>query len=90
MTGIDVTIDLSLRGGSERSPERVTRGTGAQRSTRPVLRDDFVIPHVGPKISDEEVLGFAQAVAENILESPSRAVKAQANQNEEEVELLTN
>jgi hypothetical protein len=90
MTGIDITIDLSLRGGSERSQEQVTRGTGTRRSTRPVLRDDFVIPHVGPTISDEEVLDFAQSVAENILDSPSRAVTAQANQNEEDVKLLTN
>lgn len=90
MIGVDKIVDLSLRSVVERSKRGVAeQPTGSRRSERPVIRDDFVIPHVGPKISDDLVVNFAESIANSILGSPSRAVHAQANQNEDDVITLT-
>ena len=84
MTGIDKVVDLSLRSMVESSTRSgVEQSAGSRRSARPAVKDDFVIPHVGPRISDEQVSDFAEAIASSILESPGRAVNAQANQSEE-------
>lgn len=90
MTSVDKIVDLSLRSVVERSQRSVVgQPTSSRRSERPIIRDDFVIPHVGPKISDELVVDFAESIANSILGSPGTAVHAQANQNEDDVITLT-
>lgn len=90
MTSIGKLFDLSVRQ-SETQASRSEAGqqSGARKGSRPVVNDDFVIPHVGSKISDQEVVSFAEGLASTILENPYRAVGAQANQNEIEVKDLT-
>jgi hypothetical protein len=90
MTSIDKLFDLSLRKtDTQASQKEVERQSGARKGFRPVVNDDFVIPHVGSKISDQEVVSFAEGLAGEIAENPYRAVGAQANQKEIEVKDLT-
>jgi hypothetical protein len=84
MTNIDKVFDLSLRSMAESSTQSsAQQAAGSRKGLRPAIKEDFVIPHVGPTISDDQVLDFAEAIASSILDSPGRAVSAQANQNEE-------
>lgn len=53
--------------------------------TKTSIKDDFVIPHVGPEISDDDILAFTEGLAERIVYQPDRAVVAQANQQRQRV-----
>ena len=91
MAVIDKRVDLSLQSGVEISKSTRDRHqqTNVRRNGSSVINDDFVIPHVGPNLTDDQVKDFAVNLAGKILDNPARAVKAQANQQEESVSNLT-
>jgi hypothetical protein len=77
------TSGLPLRSKLESGQEVPRRDSdlAKTKSTRPNINDDFVIPHIGPEISEGDIISFAEELAENIVFQPKMAVEAQANQD---------